>query len=189
MIYIKVAHKPPLCMNIPTRRLWGPIRSPLDSVGVFLSVLGGGGVGGGCCNRPSGADFLILEEANLPLRPGCIHQEYSSREERAGSGPRAATRLERVVEMQTRLLEMQTRLLARAALVALAVAVLCAAASTTIPAEWDAGPDGGKKKQKLFWHLFFFPRGNAGRVLWTRYGCKIATGVFPFPIRGLKVSS
>lgn len=45
MIYIKVAHKPPLCMNIPTRRLWGPIRSPLDSVGVFLSVLGGG-VGG-----------------------------------------------------------------------------------------------------------------------------------------------
>lgn len=64
---------------------------------------------------------------------------YNSREERAGSGPWAATGWERV-------LGMQTRLVVRAALPALAVAVLSAAASTIIPAEGDAGSRGKKIK-------------------------------------------
>lgn len=109
--------------------MWGPIQSPLDSVGDW--------------NRPCGADFLTLEDTNLELCHSCIHQEHSSGEDRAGSGPWAATGWER-------LLEMQTRLVVRAALPALAVAVPSAAASTIVLAEGDAGSYRKKNKGKFF---------------------------------------
>lgn len=118
---------------VALQRLWGPIQSPVDSVGVYLSVLGG-------WNKPCGADSLTLEEANLWLCHGCTHQEYSSGEQRAGSGPWAATGRERV-------LEMQTRLVVRAALPAPAAAAPSAAASAIVPAEGDAGSYRKKKKK------------------------------------------
>lgn len=85
-------------------------------------------------------DFLILEEANLLLCPGCICQGCSPGEEGAGSGPRTAAHCGGPGNVN----QIPGQSCAGHPC-NFAVAVLRVAVSLVIPAEGDAGPYRGGK--------------------------------------------
>lgn len=146
MAYMKVIHKPLLRVWIyPCRGNGDPSKAHSIRERSFYQCWWNS-------NNLSGADFLILKWANLSLWSPCIYQEY--REDRAGSGPHAASQLKKGPgNVNQAPVKSST-----GCSCSFAVAVLCTAVNTTSRAEHDAGPyRASKKKGKLFWYYLFSP--------------------------------